>query len=140
MTSFTRRAAAIAAAVTMTLASTSALAGATEAERDRQAEIARTKDCGFVKADKFGDTLFSLIKQEDKATTRNEAYAKYLEVYKKMDLTEQEAAYVAAIAADHAVTCGVVTFPITERITTFLGSSGAGSAGLSAGDMKAFSS
>lgn len=140
MTSFTRRAAAIAAAVTMTLASTSALAGATEEVRDRQAEIARTKACELVKADKIGDTIVSFLTQDKKATTRNEAYAKYLEVYKKMDLTEQEAAYVAAIAADKAAECGVVSFPITERITTFLGSSGAGSAGLSAGDMKAFSS
>lgn len=139
MTSFTRRAAAIAAAVTMTLASTSALAGATEEVRDREANNARTKDCGLVKVDKAIDTGISIF-TGDKATTRNEAYAKYLEVYKKMDLTEQEAAYVAAIAADRAATCGVVSFPITERITTFLGSSGAGSAGLSAGDMKAFSS
>lgn len=139
MTSFTRRAAAIAAAVTMTLASTSALAGATEEVRDREANNARTKSCELVKVDKFGDSLASLF-TGDKATTRNEAYAKYLEVYKLADLTDQEREYVAAVAADRAAECGVVSFPITERITTFLGSSGAGSAGLSAGDMKAFSS
>lgn len=109
---------------------------ASAAMSDEQFDVA----VAIVKALKCEDLQGAKEEMQKKGIkTRNDAYDAMMKDYNNSsaddpnNMSKEQARKLAAVTADRYAECKVVSFPVTERVTTFFGSKGQNSSTSSIG-------
>lgn len=96
-----------------------------------QAQETTVGDVKKMSCNDFKASLEGMVALSYEGKTRNDLYNAYLPMLQQSGNTDVQARRGAAAYADKAAECKIVTFPFTQRLTTFLFSSKAANSSFS---------